>query len=365
MGDSPTVTWKVGYELELMSPPGRSRQDLARALMPPGGRVVRFFHPQSEPSKVPGKPVFENLTPGFDVRDADNRRVVWCVDDLTLQAGLERARPPKPGWYRVVSDDGRFLRLFARHADPNAPLAEAVQTFAALFGTQPEPGPGGMLRVVDAVGSPICIAAPLPGERERPCELVTAPIASDHARILTQYLSVSKRLGYTVPAEAALHIHFDAGPLMSALVLRSLVRFFHTWRLVFRDIFRTNPRCVRLGPWRESVLQVVEQPGFTALDWPEARARLRNARPTKYCDINLRNLAHALPAKNTLEVRILPVWLDAERIASATALLESALRHTLTSPHVPVMEPVEPSPAARQELFELLRLTSTLRHSWS
>ena len=93
------VAWKIGVEIELMAPLGRSRLDLAQALAAQsGGRVQRFFHPQSEPSQVTGAPVFENLTLGFKVLDAQGQLLASCVDDLTLQKDLVRQRMPRPNW---------------------------------------------------------------------------------------------------------------------------------------------------------------------------------------------------------------------------------------------------------------------------
>jgi hypothetical protein len=37
------------------------------------GSIRRFSNPPQEPSKVPGSPTFENLTPGFEAVDAQAR----------------------------------------------------------------------------------------------------------------------------------------------------------------------------------------------------------------------------------------------------------------------------------------------------
>ncbi|BAZ12540.1 hypothetical protein NIES4071_43710 [Calothrix sp. NIES-4071] len=50
-----TLNWKIGIEIELMAPRGLSRQDLAVAIAQKyEGTVISYFHPQSEPSQVPG-----------------------------------------------------------------------------------------------------------------------------------------------------------------------------------------------------------------------------------------------------------------------------------------------------------------------
>ena len=194
------IKWKTGFEIELMAPPGVSRRDLAdRVARRLRGEVRRFFHPQSEPSKVPGHPVFENLTLGFEVVDRVGARLAAFVDDLTLQLDLDRARAPLVGWYRVLADDPRLLRLAVRHCDPAADGAVVLDPLAALFGTEAVPHESGMVRIMDDRGASVAICAPLPGERERPCEIVTAPIECDHARVLGDLLAEARTLGFVVP----------------------------------------------------------------------------------------------------------------------------------------------------------------------
>ncbi|MCB9760350.1 MAG: amidoligase family protein [Alphaproteobacteria bacterium] len=332
----PVTPWRLGVEVELLAPPGRSRADLAEALaQAAGGRVRRFFHPQSEPAKVPGQPVFRNLTPGFEALDAEDRPIAACVDDLTLQEDLDRLRAPRDGWLRVVSDDARLLRLVARHGDPDADLPEAIAPVAALFGTAPEAGPGGMWRVQDSEGASICIGAPLPGERERPCEVVTPPLEADRGPRLRSILETARALGFTAPVEGATHLHFDAAPLRSASAVAALIRWWQAWRMPMRRLLDTNPRCRRLGPLPDAVVALGNDPAFAALSWPEARQRLVDARPTKFLDLNLRNLALELPGKTTVELRILPVHLDATPILQAAALFEQVLRRAVEGAPLP------------------------------
>ena len=353
--------WKIGVEIELMAPRGRSRADLAAALAGPGGRVVRFFHPQSEPSKVPGTPIFENLTLGFEAIDATGRSIARLVDDLTLQADLDRSCSPRPGWIRIVSDDGRLLRLTARHCDPEAPLEQALQPLARLFGTNVEAGAGGMQRVKDELGVSVAIAAPLPGERERPCEIVSPPIEADLERALEALLIPARALGFTVPAEAAVHLHFDATALYRADAVRALVRLWRAWGPGLKRLVRVNPRCRRLGDWPVELAETVEAPGFDALPWGEARARLAALGLSKYCDLNLRNLAHDIPGKPTVEVRVLPGAIHARPIVEAAGLFEGLLRRALEG-QVPA-QPPQP-PGALGQLLAELPLEEGLRRAW-
>ncbi len=326
--------WKTGFEVELLAPPGASRRTLADAIAArrPGAAVRRVFHVESEPSKVHGQPVFDNLTLGFEVVDRDGALVARCVDDLTLQADLDRERAPQPGWFRIVSDDGRLLRLVRRHALVERPLADALAPVSALFGTQLEQGPGGMYRVIDDRGASIAIGAPLPGERERPCELITPPLGEDRAERLAELLTPARELGFLLPLEGALHVHYDASRLRDARVFRDLVRFFSRFGPELRRRVRTNPHCSRLGAWPDALLDVIEAPDFAALSWPDAAARLLTVELSKYRDFNLRNVVLAPPDKDTFEVRILPTTLDVDEVVAGAALFERILVGLLEGP---------------------------------
>ena len=110
---------RTGFEIELMAPPGLSRQSLARDLADRcGGRVHPVWHHDSEPSLVPGLGRFLHLTQGFEVRKPDGTLLCTLVDDITLMADLNPRTPPPPGWFRILSDDRRLLRLLALHSDP-------------------------------------------------------------------------------------------------------------------------------------------------------------------------------------------------------------------------------------------------------
>ncbi|MDG1482465.1 MAG: amidoligase family protein [Myxococcota bacterium] len=354
------IRWRVGVEVELMAPPTRSRRDLAAHLAGPAGEVRPYFLPQSEPSQVSGLPSFHNLTLAFAAHDVDGNLIARCVDDLTLQADLDRSHAPEPGWFRVVSDDLRLLRLAQRHGRADAGIRGAVEGLAALFGVPLQEGAGGMLRVLDETGASVAIAAPLPGERHRPCELITPPIDADHTRRLATLLQPAARLGFTLPAESATHIHFDGAALKSATVLRNLVRLLEAWGDVLKRLVGTNPRCVRLGSWPDALRTCTEADDFTRLPWSMARQRLRTVKLSKYCDFNLLNLVRDTPEKCTFEVRILPGLMETAPIIAAAALFEAILRRT----REPVTRiPVQPWEAVRVLLADL-PLEAEARKHW-
>lgn len=321
------LNWKVGFEIELMAPPGASRRDIAqRVAARVGGIATRIFHPESEHAKVPGTPVFENLTLGYRVEDANGAWVASFVDDLTLQADFEKQAKPKSGWYRIVSDEPRLLRLIEEQCDPTASLEEVLKPVAALFGVEVEHSAEGMMRVSDTRGATVAIGAPLPGERERPCEIVTAPIASDHRAALNELLDDARTLGFSVPKESATHIHFDAKPLRSAHFIARFVRTVSRFPMELRALMHANANCVRMGGWPPELAKAVAKPDFIDLSWDEVRATLLGLGLTKYCDFNLVNMINQDNAKDTLEVRILPGMMDTETILTCAAFFEALLR---------------------------------------
>ncbi|QTN18813.1 amidoligase family protein [Brevundimonas sp. AJA228-03] len=322
-----TLDWKTGFEIELMAPAGASRRDLAeRVADRVPGTVRRFFHPQSEPSAVEGRPVFENLTPGFQVVDGQGRWIASFVDDLTLQRDLDRERPPLDGWRRIVADDGRLLRLVERHCDPDAVGDVTLEPLAALFGTRIVRHPSGMVRVADDRGRSVAIDAPLPGERERPCEIVTAPMEADHTEGLGRLLADARALGFFVPVEAATHVHFDAGPLCSAPAVAALVALWTRHGTALKRLVGANAQCVRLGDWPGELATLTASEAFPAMEWAAARAGLAGVEGlAKYCDLNLVNLINGRADKHTVEVRVLPGLLDADAIVAAAALFEGLL----------------------------------------
>lgn len=324
---TPTIDWKVGFEIELLAPRGLSRRDLAIAIGDAHDAAVHpCFHPQAELSEVPGAPVFENLTLGYDVLDGSGERIARCADDLTLQADLDRSAPPKPGWYRIAGDDARLLRLIMAHADPADPLDRVLHPIAALFETEPTVFPDGMVRLADSFNASIAIAAPLPGERERPCEIITPPIVTDHWHRLDALLAPARELGFTVPLEAASHIHFDGKRLCSAAAIANLVRLLGVHGNALKRLVGTNSMCRRLGNWPPELSEMVDDPGFQNLSWEDAHAALECLDLTKYCDFNFFNLVHEPPGKHTFEFRILPVSLDTDPLVQAAVLFEAILR---------------------------------------
>ncbi|KAI9132571.1 amidoligase family protein [Acaryochloris sp. CCMEE 5410] len=360
-----TLNWRIGVEIEVLAPRGKSRFDLAVEIAQMyGGSVHRCFHPQSEPSLVPGTPVFHNLTLGFEILNAHQQIIARCVDDLTLQADLSRDVPSQAGWYRIISDDERLLRLIQRQADPAQPLTHVLEPIGRLFGTTLQPGPEGMVGVNDETGASIAIAAPLPGERERPCELITAPLVSQHQAELDCLLSAVRALDFSVPLEGAIHLHFDATDFQSTQAIANLVQLLWHYGPILKQLMGTNPHCRRLGRWPATLLAEVSNPSFHVLPWPEAQRKLRQVELTKYCDFNLVNCIHNHPHKNTIEVRILPVWLDSQPIVEAAALFIALFQRALDPEGVPLTLSDPETPVDLKTLLAALPLSSTQYQYW-
>jgi hypothetical protein len=359
------LNWKIGFEIELMAPKGLSRRDLAEAIAQQHDGWIRpIFHLQCEPSKVPGTPLFHNLTLGFEAKAKQGHLIARCVDDLTLQDDLDKAEKPKPGWYRIVSDDSRLLELVSCQTDPADSLSEVLKPIANLFATNPEQGVGGMVRVTDSTGNPIAIAAPLPGERERPCELITPPIETNHQERLESLLAKARFLNFTIPAESATHLHFDATPLCSARVFANLVNILWIHGENLKQLVGTNPRCTRLGMWNEELLVLVNEPDFSELPWSDAKAHLAKLQLTKYCDFNLKNLIHEIKNKHTFEARIFPSSMHSQPIIEAAALMEAILRYAITTPKISFSAPLQWNLKLVQDFIKELPLSEHFRFVW-
>ena len=336
---------RAGFEVELLAPPGSDREVLASTVAQGcGGVVRRAFHTDSEPSPVPGVGVFRHLSPAFDVADADGRPVARFVDDITIEAGLVpapggTARRGHRGWYRVLCDDARLLRLVERYADPDAPLESVLDPVATLFGVRAEVFPLAA-RVNDATGATIALAMPLAPGRERPCEVVTPPLGTGHRAALEALLAPARELGFTVPREAAVHIHVDGAPFRCPAAFANVVRLFAHWREPLWAALGTNPACRRLAPLPTGLVDLVERDwsdgdadGDAA--WSRLREAARGEGVTKYADVNLLQLVAQRPVRDTVEVRILPGDIDGAAIVRRAALVERLLLRCLEPEPVP------------------------------
>jgi hypothetical protein len=330
---TPRLRRRTGFEIELMAPPGRSRRSLAYDLAGRlGGRIRPVWHSDSEPSLVPGLGRFLHLTQGFEVLRADGSPLCTLVDDITLLDDLQPRTPSPPGWYRLLSDDPRLVALLAAHCDPGAPLDRVLDPVAALWGVEAETV-GDVIRLDDPSGATIALAAPQGAERERPCEIVTPPIAAGHLEALDELLGPARELGFTVPSEAAVHLHVDGAPFRAPRALANVVLLVAHYRDALRELLQTNPACRRLAPLPEPLVAAASR-ATPSMD--ELRKAADEGELTKYFDVNLTQLLTDRPKRDTLEIRILPGAIDAAEIVNRAALVELLLDRCEDSETFPV-----------------------------
>ena len=339
---------RIGFEIELMAPPGVSRRTLAEHLAGRcGGSARPVWHHDSEPSLVPGLGRFLHLTRGFEVHRRDGTPLCSLVDDVTLRDGLDRNAPAIPGWHRILTDDARLLRLLAAHCDPGAPLREVLDPAARLWGVTTERH-GAIHRLNDPAGTTIALASPAGGERERPCEIVTPPLSENHHAALSELLGAARELGFSVPHEAAVHLHLDGGPFREPAALANLVRLFAYWREPLRLLLATNPACRRLAPLPAPLVDAVAGTPTTA----ELRRAAAAGQISKFFDVNLTQLLTDTPLRDTVEIRILPGSIDAGEIVDRAALVELLLGRCLDPAPIPA-PPAEGHDHAVEALLEM------------
>jgi Putative amidoligase enzyme len=304
-----------------------------------------MWHQDSEPALVShlgGR--FLHLTQGFEVRRESGVLLCTLVDDVTIVADLEPAAAALPGWHRLLTDDPRLLRLLARVSDPGGSLENSLDAAASLWGVTAEQH-GNVWRV-ESQGATIALATPSGGERERPCEIVTPPLSADHAAALRELLDPARALGFTVPVEAAVHVHLDGGPFRDPAALANVVRLFGHWREPLRRLLGTNPSCRRLAPLPAELLALVDRG-----DGPPDQATLRAAADrgglTKFFDVNLTQLLRDDPLRDTIEIRILPGTLAVDEVTERAAVVEALLERCLDPTPFPA-PPADLDRAARQ-----------------
>jgi putative amidoligase enzyme len=338
---------RTGFEIELMAPPGHSRRTLARDLAARhSGRVLPVWHHDSEPSLVPGLGRFLHLTQGFEVRRRDGSLLCTLVDDVTLLADLNPRTPPPPGWFRILSDDRRLLRLLALHSDPGGTLGAALDATAQLWASKVERHED-VYSLEDNAGSTIALAAPQGGERERPCEIITPPLSAGHGAALEELLGPARELGFTVPQEAAVHMHLDGAPFRHPRALANVVLLFAHWRETLRTLLQTNPACRRLAPMPEQLVRAAAgNPTYEDL-----RAAAETGGLTKFFDVNLTQLLRANPPRDTIEIRILPGAIETADIMNRAGLIELLLERCLEPEPFPAA-PADPA-AAMNDLLDI------------
>jgi hypothetical protein len=206
---------------------------------------------------------------------------------------------------------------------------------ARIFGTEHE-NKQGMIRISDKAGSPIAMLAPLSGERERPFEIVLAPIQCDLDDKLTVILTQANALGFTLASEAATHFHFDASRLLSGRVIARLIGFFHHYSSQLRIRFNTNPLNRRLGAMPKTLVELSSNEQFIDADWNVAHQMLKNCEQSKFQEINFLNIAKENLEKHTLEVRMIGPSMDVEWLVTQFFYVEKVLEWAIGNETMPL-----------------------------
>lgn len=312
---------RVGLEVELLAPPGKTRFDLARALAKLAGGALRLSFKYHGQGTLPdGRPDCQ-LSPAAKVL-VRGKWFASIVDDPTI---LDDLAPDAEAMRIARTDDVRLAAWVERNCEAASGVegrewAALRKTFAA---TEDEEG------FVDPWGLPLVRWHHVSAERARVCELVLRPLSQKElAPTLRKVMKLARSLDFTVPSEGAIHAHFDAAPFRSTALLRKLVLSWSRDRARLLSWLQPNPRCRKLGPFPEDVVRVAEA-SSDDMSFESIAAGMLLAGLHRAVDLNLLGLVERYPKQPTIELRCLPGSLDPEatlaRIATGQSFLSSVL----------------------------------------
>jgi hypothetical protein len=190
--------------------------------------------------------------------------------------------------------------------------------------------------------------------------LITPPFLRSQFSLLEKWLDLARQLGFTAPLEGATHIHVDASAFASAFVIRNLINLLWTHGSNLRRLVKINPHCRRVQPLSLALWETVQEKGWDELSWEQALQRLKHLKLSKYSDFNFRNLVDQTRHKYTIEIRILPVYLEAALLEKAVDLIVALLEYSLDG--VPARPQAEWS--QMESLLEDLPLSRSLKSYW-
>lgn len=344
---------RFGVELELLAPSPLDRRGvaaaLAEALRPDHGDVVvtrgfkhRVDGEQRAPQQDRGVPRCL-LSERLRVSTADGRWLLDLVDDPTIRdhvaaaPGVRGERDhdgdPDGAGIRplVIADDTRLSLWLADHcwapihARPWAAVFDAART---TFGAEVVASDDGAV-VVDRYGQVLAVVTHEPAAHHRVVEVVTAPLPR-HERdaLLRTVLTTTGDLGCTVPSTAALHLHLDAAPFADAHRLAALIVGWNADVDGHREALGTNPRCLKLGAFPKDAVRVAEsvRSRTDPLPFRTVATAWRLAGVDKALDLNLRGVLDERPVQPTLEIRCLPMALNADAVIATLDRGEALVR---------------------------------------
>ena len=324
---------KCGYELELLAPIGETRHSIASHLAQYYScQPVPIFHRESDyrPHHIHSAS-FYCLTRGFYLERPSG---FWLkvVNDMTISNQINLDNDEETDWYHLLADDIRLVDLIISHCDPGAGPKEILDPIASLFRTSVEKN-GSLYQVAGPRSSLVCFAHHLFKDRNRICEIVTAPITTLHREILLDLTTKVQEKGCIIPTEAAFHIHYDATDFCSPALLLRLIRYFHVWSQTIKRIVPPNPHCRRLGAYADDVVNYAFARSNEDKPWEEVVASLKSAGATKFCDFNFVNILNGHPTKMTFEVRITPMTFNVDALVAATDFFHQFLQSVKNTNH--------------------------------
>jgi hypothetical protein len=314
---------RVGLELELLTPAGKTRFDVAAALAHRvGGRVVFGL-----------KHVVEGLTPdqrplcalslAARVFSETGEPLATMVDDVTIR---EHVGEQKASGLGVVIDDARISKWLEQRSfvadEPDA--FKVLEPLVREWGGTLDAG-SGAVRVVDLWGQVLAVVVDEPLDHHRVCEIVTRPLewaasttagppADPAHALLREALAAAADVGCTVPEAAALHLHVDATPWQTTPALCALVDAWDKRHAEIRARLKPNPRCKKLGPFPHDAARVARE-APKDLPFATLAAALKMAGAKKELDLNILGAIDRHPAQPTVEIRCLPMSLALEAVA--------------------------------------------------
>ena len=245
---------KVGYELELLTPVGLTRKSIAEAFAKKYALKLKSnFHRESE--LWPGsqnKTSYYCLTKCFELWNSNH----WSfrfVNDMTIQESLIVNTPESEDWYHILSDDIRLIDLILQNCNSDSKTSEILKPIADFYKTEVK-SHDNIYSVTGKKSKLICGAHSRMTDRNRICEIITAPIADDYQAQLAEIVELAKTTGCAVPVEGAFHIHFDGLAFANSKTLLKMIRYFYIWSDVLKSIIPPNPNCKRLGEYSQEIV---------------------------------------------------------------------------------------------------------------
>ena len=326
----------AGFELELLAPKARTRVDLAEALAGAVGGSVEHGLKLLRAKVTPGGALTEccELTGCVRVREPSGAVRFELVDDYSVLEGLgpTGGAAGAPGGWRLITDDPRLGRLLEREARGPRFGLEMLEGAAARLGLElgaPGHGPGclpdqRLLR--DPHGMVFAVMCDYPAERWRVTEVVTAPLRPEARREeLERIVGLARHLGFKVPLQGSVHVHFDGARWRSTPMLRRLVLAWSRARERLLQRLRSNPNTAAWrAPFTGPVLKVVAE-ADDALPFSELAERLLRAGLHKRSELNLLGVVLDRFVRGTVEARIFTGALDAAQLLDDVALFEDFL----------------------------------------